>query len=512
MSLWKIAWRSIQHRSLASGLTAFSMGLGVALVVAVIVIYGVLDQTFKRSAQGYDLVVGPPKGSALDTVLGAVFYSNQLSDTIPYNYFKQIDTGSYSSHVEVAIPIAIGERLTSLRGLQIIATTPQFFVKLRYLNDRPYTFYKGDNLKPGIRFDAVLGYTAAKLTQLKIGSKFKATTSTVVPSENYPEPSIFTVVGILDPTGTPNDQAVFINLEGFFAMVDHFPRSQLDDILKRSSEDKGIVNEEQENNNLQNEKNIDSDVSDVNINVNEKTNQDSSTQDNKNSDAVEKKSENSQTVPKRRIDERRISAILILLKKQELKGSIKTIDDRGNAILDIQGLYGGEVMDTWTAALAGRLIADLSVQVASPTREISRLFELIVGRVQIVLVIFSVLVVIVAGIGMMVSIYNSMNERRQEIAIMRALGAKRSTVMLIILFESILLSLCGGLIGVVIGHALIAVLGPIIASAVMVIVNPLHFQFAELILIPGLVLLASLVGYLPAVVAYRTDVAQSLNP
>ncbi|MDR1290184.1 MAG: ABC transporter permease, partial [Planctomycetaceae bacterium] len=172
MSLWKIAWRSIQHRSLASGLTAFSMGLGVALVVAVIVIYGVLDQTFKRSAQGYDLVVGPPKGSALDTVLGAVFYSNQLSDTIPYNYFQQIDTGRYSSRVEVAIPLAIGERLTVLRGLQVIATTPYFFTKLHYLNDKPYTFYNGDNLKPGIRFDAVLGYTAAKLTKLKVGDSF----------------------------------------------------------------------------------------------------------------------------------------------------------------------------------------------------------------------------------------------------------------------------------------------------------------------------------------------------
>ena len=36
------------------------------------------------------------------------------------------------------------------------------------------------------------------------------------------------------------------------------------------------------------------------------------------------------------------------------------------------------------------------------------------------------------------------------------------------------------------------------------------FQAAELILIPGLILLATLVGYLPAVIAYRTDVAQSL--
>lgn len=497
MSLWKIAWRSIQHRSLASGLTAFSIGLGVALVVAVIVIYGVLDQTFKRSAQGYDLVVGPPKGSALDTVLGVVFYANQLTDTIPYNYFKQIDTGRYSSHVEVAIPMAIGERLMALRGLQIIATTPDFFTKLRYLNDRPYTFYNGENLKPGIRFDAVLGYTAAKLTKLKIGDTFKATANAVISSDNYPEPAQFTVVGILDPTGTPNDQAVFINLEGFFVMIEHFPKSSIDDVLDRNAEDAGLV-DDSESNNLPNEKAAQPD--------NNKTN-------NSTSPSVEvKNTQKTRLAEKERIDKRRISAILILLKKQELKGEIKGIDERGNVTLVIDGLHGGEQMDTWTTALAGRLVADLSVQVASPTREISRLFELIVGRVQIVLVIFSVLVVIVAGIGMMVSIYNSMNERRQEIAIMRALGAKRSTVMLVILFESILLSLCGGLIGIVIGHSLIAVLGPIIASAVMIVVNPLHFQLAELILIPGLVLLASLVGYLPAVVAYRTDVAQSLNP
>ena len=95
---------------------------------------------------------------------------------------------------------------------------------------------------------------------------------------------------------------------------------------------------------------------------------------------------------------------------------------------------------------------------------------------------------------------------------MRALGANRGTVMLIILLESILLSLGGGIIGMFIGHSLIAAVSPIIASAVMVVVNPWHFQSAELILIPGLILLASVVGYLPAVVAYRTDVAQSLNP
>ena len=127
------------------------------------------------------------------------------------------------------------------------------------------------------------------------------------------------------------------------------------------------------------------------------------------------------------------------------------------------------------------------------------------------MIIFAIQVVIVAGVGMMVSIYNSMNERRQEIAIMRALGARRSTVMSIILLESILLSLGGGALGALIGHLAIGALAPLIMSYANVMIRPWDFQLAELILIPGLAGLASIVGYLPAVVAYRTDVAQSLQ-
>ena len=40
--------------------------------------------------------------------------------------------------------------------------------------------------------------------------------------------------------------------------------------------------------------------------------------------------------------------------------------------------------------------------------------------------------------------------------------------------------------------------------------SALQFDWQELVLVPGLVVLASLVGFLPAVAAYRTDVAKSL--
>jgi len=267
-----------------------------------------------------------------------------------------------------------------------------------------------------------------------------------VPSKDVPEPDMFTVVGILNPTGTPNDQAMFVNLEGFFVMNNHARGGALE----------GVLN-------------------------------------------------------KRRGDQR-ISAILVLTKDKNIEPVVWDDPTTGMKQVQIDPELTKQDLNPLTMSLGRRLVTELDVQVAQPVYEIERLFNMIVGQIQTVLMIFAVMVVIVAAIGMMVSIYNSMNERRQEIAIMRALGASRGTVMLIILLESILLSLGGGVIGMVIGHGLIAVVAPIIASAVMIIVNPWHFQMSEFMLIPGLIVLASLVGYLPAVVAYRTDVAQSLNP
>ena len=52
-------------------------------------------------------------------------------------------------------------------------------------------------------------------------------------------------------------------------------------------------------------------------------------------------------------------------------------------------------------------------------------------------------------------------------------------------------------------------LAPFIMSYANVMVRPWDFQAIELVLIPGLVILASVVGFLPAVVAYRTDVAKA---
>jgi putative ABC transport system permease protein len=153
---------------------------------------------------------------------------------------------------------------------------------------------------------------------------------------------------------------------------------------------------------------------------------------------------------------------------------------------------------------------DPVAQSVAPTREINQLMDGIVGPIQIVLLVLTILIVIVAGISILVSIYNSMNERSHDIAVMRALGASRGAVMAIILLESILLALGGGLIGILLGHGMIGLVSPYVIEQTGVALSWFQFSWQELVLIPGLLVLASIVGFLPALAAYRTDVAKSL--
>jgi putative ABC transport system permease protein len=171
-------------------------------------------------------------------------------------------------------------------------------------------------------------------------------------------------------------------------------------------------------------------------------------------------------------------------------------------------------------------------QAVLPVQVIYRLFESIVNPIQWTLLLLTAMICIVSGISILVSIYNSMSERRHEIAVIRALGAGRGTVMTIILLEATLLALGGGLLGWLIGHVGVFAISPLIEAQTGVQVGLFPWEPAvrvltwfgitgaaaesftmpvESVLLPALVFLAILVGLWPALSAYRTDVARSLG-
>jgi len=161
--------------------------------------------------------------------------------------------------------------------------------------------------------------------------------------------------------------------------------------------------------------------------------------------------------------------------------------------------------------LKSELQEGLRAQGVNPVTQINWLMTNLVGNIRTMLLVMTILIVVVSGVGIFVSIYNSMADRRREIAIMRALGASRGTVFSIILTESILLCLGGGILGMMLGHGLVLVGSPFLEARTGILLNPWVFEALELILIPILLGLASLVGFIPAMTAYRTDVAETLS-
>ncbi|MCF0234138.1 MAG: ABC transporter permease [Thermoguttaceae bacterium] len=489
MSLWKIAWKSIQHRALASGLTAFSMAVGVALVVSVLVINGVVGKSFQQGAQGYDLIVGA-KGSKLQLVLSSVFYNQDPLGLIPYEYYDLMKSSRYSAEVKTAIPIARGD---NYQGSPVVATTPEYFRTVTKSDGKPYELAKGEFFKNVDFYGAVVGYTVAKKNKLQIGDEIRFGHTNSVSDRDLHEP--FKIVGILQHTGSPNDRAVFVNLEGFYRQHEH-----------------GVPGAEEIDYSLR-DKELDAKRAELGLTASD-ANHAEEADDDHDHEAEEGDDHDHDHA-------RRLTAILLITKDQEVEVAA-TADQIEAATQSRPGVEIAEtelvtaerrqVVDTAVTALPAKIEGELlEAQAVAPVQEIAAFFQDVIGNIQSVLIIFAIQVVIVAGVGMMVSIYNSMNERRQEIAIMRALGARRSTVMAIILFESILLSLGGGFCGAVFGHLAIGALSPLIMSYSNVMVMPWDFQPIELVLIPALIALASVVGYLPAVVAYRTDVAQSLQ-
>jgi putative ABC transport system permease protein len=154
---------------------------------------------------------------------------------------------------------------------------------------------------------------------------------------------------------------------------------------------------------------------------------------------------------------------------------------------------------------------DLTAQAVAPVNVVERLQAIFLAPMRLILLVLTVMIVIVAGISILVSIYNSMSERSHDIAVMRALGASRNAVMAVILVESILLSILGGLAGLVLGHGVLALASPIVEYYTGVTVRAWSFTWQETLLVPGLVAFAALVGFLPALSAYRTDVAKTLG-
>ena len=433
MTLLGIAWRSIRQRLLTSGLTALSLALGVALVVATLVTGGIVTRAFESgSGLGYNMIVGA-KGSPLQLVLNSVYLISKPIENVSWGFYQEFlpaaarsdgADGRFAGSVQTAVPICMGDYF---RGFRVVGTSAAYFDRLTVGGGRPFRFSSGVNFRDDDLFGGVLGHTVAATLGLRVGDTFAPTHGADDGKVHDP----FTVTGILERTDTPVDRGVYVNMEGFYLQEGHAKPLEGDQPPPAPSPDG----------------------------------------------------------PRRLPDaQREVTAILV--ETASLPGLPAELAAMGLRQAINEGRDG---------------------QAAEPIREIRQLLDLFVRPLQMLLLLVTALVVVVSAIGILVSMVGSGLERSRDVAIMRALGARRGHVLAAVLIEAVLLAFAGGAAGWVLGHLVVGAIGPFIATGAGVSASVLSAApGAELLLVPSLVLLAIAAALLPALAAYRTDVSKWL--
>ncbi|MEL6598036.1 MAG: ABC transporter permease [Pseudomonadota bacterium] len=134
----------------------------------------------------------------------------------------------------------------------------------------------------------------------------------------------------------------------------------------------------------------------------------------------------------------------------------------------------------------------------------------IVGVAETALIGVSGMVVVTALIGMMATIFSSLNERRREMAILRAVGARPGTILTLLVLEAAVMSAVGALVGVVMLYAGLVIAQPLIDQAFglwLPIAAPTTREGAVL---AAVVVAGAIVSVLPALRAYRLSLADGM--
>lgn len=134
----------------------------------------------------------------------------------------------------------------------------------------------------------------------------------------------------------------------------------------------------------------------------------------------------------------------------------------------------------------------------------------IVGIAEIALLSVSVMVVVTALIGMMATVFSSLNERRREMAIFRAMGASPATILGLLVLEATLTAAAGAVLGSGLLYAGLFVAQPFIdrAFGLFLPVDPPALR--EILVLLAVVAAGAIVSLIPALRAYRLSLADGM--
>jgi putative ABC transport system permease protein len=415
-ALAKIALASAWNRRYSLGLVMLAIALAVMLLLGIERIRQDVREGFSQSVSGTDLVVGA-RASPLQLVLYSVFRLGEATHNMSWSSAQAL-----AAHPAVAwtIPISLGD---SHRGYPVVGTSTDYFTHFQYGDRRALRFASGRPFE-GI-FEAVLGAEVA--ARLGYGTGDAIVLSHGLGGGPLPQHADkpFTVVGVLERTGTPVDRSVHVSLAGMEAI--HL--------------------------NWQGGAPLPLDIP-------------------------------PELVTRFDLEPKSITALLVGLENRA-------------AVFRLQREINRHADEPLMAVLPGVAL--------------SQLWQ-VVGVVEQALLLISGMVVLVSLAGLVAAMLNGLDQRRRELAVLRASGARPAHLLALLAMEGALVTLLGTALGVAALTLLLALGAPLIEARFGLGLRLLAPAGPELRLLGLVVLVGMLACLLPGWRAYRMSLADGLAP
>lgn len=203
MSLLGLAMSYVWRRRLASFTTIGGIALGAALVLVILKLDEDVAQSLKAPANQCDLIAGAA-GSEAGMVLAALFHVDRPRGNIPYRLARDVER---QQGVTRCVPIALGDQVG---GFHIVGTTPEYFQRTAPNGASRFALAQGRWFERD--FELVVGSEAARRRGLDIGAVVPSSHGQGARHDQFP----YKVVGVLEPTGTPEDRGLFASLGSYW--------------------------------------------------------------------------------------------------------------------------------------------------------------------------------------------------------------------------------------------------------------------------------------------------------
>lgn len=149
------------------------------------------------------------------------------------------------------------------------------------------------------------------------------------------------------------------------------------------------------------------------------------------------------------------------------------------------------------------------MQAAVPAVETARLLTLVGVGVDAMRAL-AILLMLTAGLSIFVALYTALRQRRADMAMLRVIGAGRGAVFGQMLLEGLILAAAGALLGLLLGHLVLAAAVAGFDQLKDVGFDPWHVDPAELVIFGAALLIGAVASLIPAFQLFRTDIAETL--